>query len=247
MSAVRPSAHFSSGALPLGLYRRLVRENLATFLSELRDVDGTAFGVPAHQEVWCRLVVANPRLCLLAPRDHGKSTIAIAFILWQFLRHETASTKAVAVREHRSASGSHDNTLGETINGLYKTELIRARGRRPRISTGWSAGNDRQLGRDQFQHETLLALHTQGSAVPTVASRSVRQSRAVLPRRRRTASIASIRLASADYTRSTAHWVLPRGARLVARGVRPSSATWSRVGVVLVRQLGDVRGRSTSP
>ena len=69
------------------LDRSLLVRSFAYFFSRLRDVAGEPFAVPWHLELWCWLMAHHPRLALLAPRDHGKSTLGLAYILWRFYRH----------------------------------------------------------------------------------------------------------------------------------------------------------------
>lgn len=57
------------------------------FMSQLRDETGALLAVAEHHEEWCGLLVVNPLVCLLAPRDHGKSYTVIAYLLWRAWRH----------------------------------------------------------------------------------------------------------------------------------------------------------------
>jgi hypothetical protein len=72
---------------PASLVRRLMYERLSVFMSQLVDLDGRPLQVAPHHEHWCELVSAYPRLVLLAPRDHSKTTLALVYLLWQFYRH----------------------------------------------------------------------------------------------------------------------------------------------------------------
>ncbi len=76
--------------------RQLRYERLSVFMSELVDLDGRRLQVAAHHELWCELVSHHPRLVLLAPRDHSKTTLALVYVLWQFYRH--AIDRAGAIR-----------------------------------------------------------------------------------------------------------------------------------------------------
>jgi hypothetical protein len=67
--------------------RALLVRSFPYFFGRLRNVNGETFAVPRHLELWCRLFVDYVRLVLLAPRDHGKSTLGLAYILWLFYRH----------------------------------------------------------------------------------------------------------------------------------------------------------------
>jgi hypothetical protein len=57
------------------------------FMSQLVDEQATQLAVAEHHEEWCGLLVINPLVCLLAPRDHGKSYTVIAYLLWRAWRH----------------------------------------------------------------------------------------------------------------------------------------------------------------
>jgi len=65
----------------------MMYDDLAVFMSQLVDLDGRPLQVAAHHRVWCTNIMENPRLALLGPRDHSKSTTALVSILWHFFRH----------------------------------------------------------------------------------------------------------------------------------------------------------------
>lgn len=69
------------------LQAKLRYDNLAFFMSQLRDSAGRRLIVAEHHRVWCELISGSERVCLLAPRDHGKSTVARALIAWLMYRH----------------------------------------------------------------------------------------------------------------------------------------------------------------
>jgi hypothetical protein len=69
------------------VHRALLYASFAFFMGELLDPAGRPLTVAEHQELWCDLIAMEPRLVLLAPRDHGKTTLLLAYILWQFWRH----------------------------------------------------------------------------------------------------------------------------------------------------------------
>lgn len=52
---------------------RLMYASFSYFMSELKDDRGTNLTVADHHEDWCELMEAERRLCILAPRDHGKA------------------------------------------------------------------------------------------------------------------------------------------------------------------------------
>lgn len=65
----------------------LMYESLAYFMSQLKDEAGQPLAVADHHEEWCGLLVHSPLLCMLAPRDHGKSWTVISYLLWRAWRH----------------------------------------------------------------------------------------------------------------------------------------------------------------
>src|SRR5437870_4704701 len=88
MSAI-PDRHHQATTLSLReLHERLKVTNLAYFFAHLRDVHGGLFEVPRHIEDWCHLFVTHRHLVLAAPRDHGKSTLGLVYLLWRIYIHE---------------------------------------------------------------------------------------------------------------------------------------------------------------
>ena len=69
------------------LSEQLRVRSFAYFMHELRDPLGNPLAVAAHHRRWCSLIESNDRLVLLAPRDHGKTTVALAYLLWRFWCH----------------------------------------------------------------------------------------------------------------------------------------------------------------
>lgn len=57
------------------------------FMSQIKDEKGEFLAVWEHHEEWCDLLEHSPLLCLLAPRDHGKSYTVISYMLWRAWRH----------------------------------------------------------------------------------------------------------------------------------------------------------------
>ena len=74
---------------PTDLTRRLLRESFPLFMGHLQTDDGRLLEVAPHHVAWCQLITDHPRLALLAPRDHSKTTVGLAFVLWLFFRHAT--------------------------------------------------------------------------------------------------------------------------------------------------------------
>jgi hypothetical protein len=65
---------------------QLLYSSFEFFTSRLRDSEGRPLVVAAHHRDWCKLFLENERLVLLAPRDHGKTTLEIAYLLWRCWR-----------------------------------------------------------------------------------------------------------------------------------------------------------------
>ena len=57
------------------------------FLAALVDVAGRPLILAPHILAWAELIEREPRLVLLAPRSHGKTTLVLAYLLWCFWRH----------------------------------------------------------------------------------------------------------------------------------------------------------------
>lgn len=65
----------------------LMHARFAFFMSELRDERGDELIVAEHHEEWADLMQFSALLCLLAPRDHGKTYTEISYLLWRAWRH----------------------------------------------------------------------------------------------------------------------------------------------------------------
>jgi len=68
-------------------FHRLLCADFAFFMSQLLDPAGGRLTVAPHHRRWCAHVATARRLVLLAPRDHGKSYLALVYVLWRFYRH----------------------------------------------------------------------------------------------------------------------------------------------------------------
>jgi hypothetical protein len=68
-------------------YRAIMQADFRFFLTLLDGPNGQPLRVAPHHERWCRLLVENERLVILAPRDHGKTTVSAAYALWRLWRH----------------------------------------------------------------------------------------------------------------------------------------------------------------
>lgn len=76
-------------ARPSEVVDQLLYASFPYFMSQLSDPDGLPLDIAEHHQSWCKLIAEHPRLVLLAPRDHSKTTTGLAFIAWQFYRHGT--------------------------------------------------------------------------------------------------------------------------------------------------------------
>lgn len=74
-------------ALPDIERKRLMYRSAPYFMGQLVDERGTALTVARHTALWLRLMTLLPFLCLLAPRDHGKSWTVVSYLLWRVWRH----------------------------------------------------------------------------------------------------------------------------------------------------------------
>jgi hypothetical protein len=57
------------------------------FMHQLHDPAHNRLIVAAHHRLWCQILESNDRVVLLAPRDHGKTTVALAYLLWRLWCH----------------------------------------------------------------------------------------------------------------------------------------------------------------
>jgi hypothetical protein len=59
----------------------------AVFMAQLKDGQSRPLIVARHHRRWLDLLTRFPRLCWLAPRDHGKSWTLIVYLLWRAWKH----------------------------------------------------------------------------------------------------------------------------------------------------------------
>ena len=65
--------------LPEGYRERLLREDLGYFAEEMLGME-----ISDHHHAWSQLVKKYPKLCINAPRDHGKSFLfSFAYAIWR--------------------------------------------------------------------------------------------------------------------------------------------------------------------
>jgi hypothetical protein len=69
------------------LHSALLAQSFRYFLAALVDVAGRPLILAPHILAWAELIEREPRLVLLAPRSHGKTTLVLAYLLWCFWRH----------------------------------------------------------------------------------------------------------------------------------------------------------------
>lgn len=115
--------------------RRILGWSVATSMSSQLTLDAL------EQAVWTRGREGRDLTGLIAHHDHGSQYLSIAY---------SERLDAAGIRPSTGAVGSsHDNALAESIIGLYKTELIKAR--RP-----WKGFDDLEIATaewvDWFNH-----------------------------------------------------------------------------------------------
>jgi len=69
------------------LHKALVAASFPMFFAALVDRAGCPLILPPHILELAELIEREPRLVLLAPRSHGKTTLVLVYILWWFWRH----------------------------------------------------------------------------------------------------------------------------------------------------------------
>lgn len=117
MSAIDDRPHQGPRLSLWELHQRLLVTSLAYFFGHLRDVQGDLFEVPRHIEYWCQLFMTYPRLVLAAPRDHGKSTLGLVYLLWR-----------IYVHEHDPMTGAHREIAEGTFSAVLMSATREAAG-----------------------------------------------------------------------------------------------------------------------
>ena len=87
MSGARADRSGPPTAPTAALHSALLFKSFLYFLAALVDVAGRPLILAPHILDWAQLIEREPRLVLLAPRSHGKTTIVLAYLLWCFWRH----------------------------------------------------------------------------------------------------------------------------------------------------------------
>lgn len=80
---LRPEADGSLGLT----YLQALWTSFPFFMGELVDDSGAHLLVEPHTEEWCNLYQDSARCVLMAPRDHGKTYVGMAYLLWRCWRH----------------------------------------------------------------------------------------------------------------------------------------------------------------
>lgn len=78
---------------------RLMYADFKFFMSELKDDAGNYLTVSEHHEEWCDLMEKEKRLCLLAPRDHGKTWTSLCYIMWRCWKHNRNPDGTIKTRK----------------------------------------------------------------------------------------------------------------------------------------------------
>jgi len=69
----------SGWALPESMEEIMLRTDLAYFAETMLDME-----IVDHHKAWSQLVAKFPKLCINAPRDHGKSFMfSFAYTIWR--------------------------------------------------------------------------------------------------------------------------------------------------------------------
>jgi len=124
MSAMQGKRNELPVVRPTELVRRLMFEDMAFFMSQLVDVAGQPLQVAAHHRAWCRLITESPRLVLLAPRDHSKTTVGLVYLLWQFFRH---ATDPATGHPRKASAGSYVAVLFSATREQARVPMTRFR------------------------------------------------------------------------------------------------------------------------
>jgi hypothetical protein len=155
-SVARPTNRPQVALTPL--YYRLLYDDLAFFMSQLWGPDGKRFSVAKHHRDWCQRFTQARRLVLLAPRDHGKSSLALVYVAWRFWRHGCAPATGLPADKGRETFSavlfSATHTQARLLLNTFRDLLVAntwlfgelgpdqsAAGRRRRIT--WSASEVR--------------------------------------------------------------------------------------------------------
>lgn len=96
-TTMRPSAHsgpsIRSSSFPvidgqIAIPKvRMMMERFVVFMSELVDDTGEPLIVDDHHVMWANAMQDEPKLVLMAPRDHGKTWTSLAYLMWRAWRH----------------------------------------------------------------------------------------------------------------------------------------------------------------
>lgn len=94
-----PNGKFGRMPAPIGSYTidskgkveieryRMMYASFPYFMSELNDDKAEKLIVSDHHEEWGEMMESEKRLCILAPRDHGKTWTALCFLMWKCWKH----------------------------------------------------------------------------------------------------------------------------------------------------------------
>lgn len=80
----------ATGKVEIERYK-LMYASFPYFMAELLDDKGEALIVSDHHEEWGEMMESEMRLCILAPRDHGKTWTALCFLMWKCWKHNRNS------------------------------------------------------------------------------------------------------------------------------------------------------------
>ena len=155
-------------------------EQFPVFMSELVDDKNQPLIVDQHHVIWASAMQDYARLVLMAPRDHGKSWTAMAYLMWRMWRHNRTPEGAW---NRENPAGMFQAVLfsdtGEQARefflrmqalvianeSLFEELLPRGGGGRNAIRTVWKGGHIRLQNRAEVSirtfHTSTRGLHPQ--------------------------------------------------------------------------------------
>lgn len=80
--------------------KRLMYERFVVFFGCLKGPDGELLEVNEHHVIWANEMQDNSKLVLMAPRDHGKTYLSLAYLMWRAWRHNRDPLTCEWLREN---------------------------------------------------------------------------------------------------------------------------------------------------
>jgi hypothetical protein len=128
------------------IHQALLWASFPYFLAEILGPAGRRLQLAPHVLAWAGHLVAEPRLVLLAPRGHGKTTLVLAYIAWCFWRHGRDRSGRPLVAPEGSLqvvlfSATREQVL--VLMSLFRDLLDANRDLFPELPEAGSAGSSR--------------------------------------------------------------------------------------------------------